>query len=309
METYSPLVSIVIPVYNGANYMREAIDSAIAQTYKNIEIIVVNDGSTDNGETERIALSYGDKIKYYKKENGGCASALNYGISKMNGEWFSWLSHDDGYFPEKIQSAIDCINQNDFMDEKTIISCSSCIIDAAGKKLSSRISTDGYVPAEKMFESFMGGKSLNGCALMIPKSALDKVGCFSTKYIYILDWIYWMELAINGYAFYKYKNVLVKNRRHREQVSVKKHDLLKKETREYIADLIDRVADDNEKLYNIWLYCLQVRFKAGAKSIERLVKIPIGIRIRGFCRVLHHYAVTMAKKIVSIIRRCFSERR
>lgn len=101
MKKYNPLVSIVIPVYNGANYMREAIDSAINQTYDNIEIIVVNDGSTDNGETERIALSYGDKIKYYKKENGGCASALNYGISKMQGEWFSWLSHDDVYYPEK----------------------------------------------------------------------------------------------------------------------------------------------------------------------------------------------------------------
>ena len=52
-----PLVSIIIPVYNGANYMRQAIDSAIAQTYENVEIIVVNDGSTDGGATEEIALS------------------------------------------------------------------------------------------------------------------------------------------------------------------------------------------------------------------------------------------------------------
>ena len=75
-----PKVSVIIPVYNGSNYMREAIDSALAQTYKNIEIIVVNDGSTDN--TEEIALSYGDKIKYYSKENGGVATALNFAIEK-----------------------------------------------------------------------------------------------------------------------------------------------------------------------------------------------------------------------------------
>ena len=61
-----PLVSIIIPVYNGSNFMREAIDSALAQTYPNIEIIVVNDGSTDN--TREIALSYGDKIRYFEKE-------------------------------------------------------------------------------------------------------------------------------------------------------------------------------------------------------------------------------------------------
>ena len=84
MDTaFHPLVSIIIPVYNGANYMREAIDSALAQTYRNIEIIVVNDGSNDNGETERIALSYGDKIKYFHKENGGVSSALNLGIQNM----------------------------------------------------------------------------------------------------------------------------------------------------------------------------------------------------------------------------------
>ena len=69
------LVSIVIPVYNGANYLSEAIDSALAQTYKNIEIIVVNDGSKDDGATEKVALSYGDKIRYFHKENGGVSSA------------------------------------------------------------------------------------------------------------------------------------------------------------------------------------------------------------------------------------------
>ena len=80
MTNYSPLVSIVIPVYKGATYMRIAIDSALAQTYLNTEVIVVNDGSPDDGETEKIALSYGDKIRYFTKPNGGCASALNFGI-------------------------------------------------------------------------------------------------------------------------------------------------------------------------------------------------------------------------------------
>ena len=90
-------VTILIPVYNGSNYLKEAIESALAQTYKNKEIIVVNDGSTDNGKTKEIALSYKDKIKYYEKENGGAPTALNYGIERMTGDYLSWLSHDDLY--------------------------------------------------------------------------------------------------------------------------------------------------------------------------------------------------------------------
>ena len=94
---YKPLVSIVIPVFNGASFLNQAIDSALNQTYQNIEIIVVNDGSEDEGKTEAIAKSYGDKIRYFTKENGGCGTALNLAIREMNGDFFSWLSHDDIY--------------------------------------------------------------------------------------------------------------------------------------------------------------------------------------------------------------------
>ena len=108
-------VSIIIPVYNGANYMRDAIDSALAQTYENIEVIVINDGSTDNGKTDKIARSYGDKIRYYNKKNGGVASAINYGLEKMTGDYFSWLSHDDRYLPNKVSDEIS------FLEEKKLI--------------------------------------------------------------------------------------------------------------------------------------------------------------------------------------------
>ena len=89
---FNPLVSIVIPVFNGSNYLREAIDSALGQTYKSIEVIVVNDGSNDGGKTREIVLSYGGRVRYFEKENGGVASALNEGLKEMNGEYFSWLS-------------------------------------------------------------------------------------------------------------------------------------------------------------------------------------------------------------------------
>ena len=102
-----PKVSIVIPVYNGADFMREAINSALNQSYKNCEVIVVNDGSKDN--TEEVALSYGSKIRYFSKENGGVSTALNLGIENMEGQYFSYLPHDDILHLDKIRMQMEAI--------------------------------------------------------------------------------------------------------------------------------------------------------------------------------------------------------
>ena len=123
-------VSVIIPVYNGADYLSQAVESALNQTYDNVEIIIVNDGSDDDGATREIALSYGNEIQYFEKENGGVASALNYGIEKMTGEYFVWLSHDDLMEAKKIELQIEAIRKSgtpysisvsnyEFFDEKT----------------------------------------------------------------------------------------------------------------------------------------------------------------------------------------------
>lgn len=301
MSTTSPLVSIVIPVYNGSNYMREAIDSALAQTYKNIEIIVVNDGSTDNGETERIALSYGDKITYYKKENGGCASALNYGISKMNGQWFSWLSHDDVYFPDKVRSTVEQMKKLDD-PENTIICCGSMSINANGNEVISRKSATAPTlrTPQQQLHIFMGGAALNGCALLIPRQALHSVGAFRTDYTYILDWLYWVELSLQKYSFYFFPDVLVKNRKHRQQVSVQKHDLLDTERRKFALEMIARYESSPEILQQLWLYCKRLGIKDGLAQIEHLIAIPGSIRSLGFKRHVIFRAVSFARKILKV---------
>lgn len=107
-----PLASIVIPVYNGADYLKEAVDSALGQTYPNCEVIVVNDGSADGGRTERAALSYGDRIRYFSKENGKVSTALNLGLKNMRGEYFAWLSHDDVFYADKIEKQIQAMERS-----------------------------------------------------------------------------------------------------------------------------------------------------------------------------------------------------
>ena len=95
------LVSVVIPNYNNGQYLAEAISSAISQTYKNLEIIVIDDGSTD--DSNEILESFGSKIRLIKQENRGAASARNQGIRSAKGDYIAFLDSDDIWKPNKIE--------------------------------------------------------------------------------------------------------------------------------------------------------------------------------------------------------------
>jgi len=214
---FNPLVSIIIPVFNGANYMREAIDSAINQTYKNIEIIVVNDGSTD--ETEKIAKSYGDKIRYIKKENGGVASALNLAIKNSKGEYISWLSHDDVYSQIKIEKQIEVLKKK--KNKNTIIYSDFCEIDSEGRLIR-------YINLSKKTSDFMrvflaveSATYLQGCSLLIPKKLFYKYGFFDLNRICTQDYFQWFKFA-KHVDFVKTNYKLVKTRIHDQQESATK---------------------------------------------------------------------------------------
>lgn len=128
-----PTVSIVIPVYNGSNYLRDAIDSALAQDYGRCEVIVVNDGSRDGGRTKAICRSYGNRIRYVERENGGVAAALNTGILEMKGDYFCWLSHDDVFFPNKVSMQIQSICETGNPYTIAEANYAFCNVDTGGK--------------------------------------------------------------------------------------------------------------------------------------------------------------------------------
>tara|TARA_R110000787_G_scaffold73084_1_gene162790 strand:- start:549 stop:1445 length:897 start_codon:yes stop_codon:yes gene_type:complete len=109
MET--SLVTVVIPAYNAANYLGTAIDSALGQTYSNVEVVVVNDGSTD--ETAAVAAKYDDKrVKLISKPNGGMSSARNAGLALANGEFIAFLDADDYWMPNKIAKQVTLLQEN-----------------------------------------------------------------------------------------------------------------------------------------------------------------------------------------------------
>lgn len=195
--TDKPLVSIVIPVYNGSNYLREAIDSALAQTYKNIEVLVINDGSTDHGATDKIAESYGDKIRYFSKENGGVATALNLGIKEMKGDYFSWLSHDDLYEPERIEVMLSkSMRHKDRLN--LVIASSYSYFDENG----------GYPPATYKEAapahplSYLLLGYINGCSLLVPTKLIRQTGFFDESFPTTQDFDYWFRLLRSNRIIY-----------------------------------------------------------------------------------------------------------
>lgn len=183
----NPLVSIVIPVYNGSNYMKEAIDSALAQTYSPIEIIVVNDGSCDGGATEEIALSYGDKIRYFYKENGGTVSALNLGISMMESDYFSWLSHDDYYLPERMEKLMRRLLQGNPLEE--IVYSDYAWLNQETMKVTP-VSPQHQVPKQGLEHSnrLIYRNFLCFSTLILHKSVFDTYGLFRSDEKYIHDY-------------------------------------------------------------------------------------------------------------------------
>ncbi len=192
-DLFEPRISIIIPVYNGANFLREAIDSALAQTYTNIEIIVVDDGSTDDGATRSIAQSYGPKISYIWQENGGCGAALNTGIAAMRGQYFSWLSHDDLYTPDKLSRQVEILRG--LIEKNTIIYGNYDLIDGNSKCFfSMRLEALG-TPEQLDIPLYPLTRGLiHGCALLIPRVLFERYGTFDAALKTTQDYDLWFRL-------------------------------------------------------------------------------------------------------------------
>lgn len=217
-SSFTPLVSIVIPVFNGENYVRQAIDSAIDQSYKNIEIIVVNDGSED--ETEQIVKSYGSKVRYFSKPNGGVASALNLATSHANGEYISWLSHDDMYVPQKIESQVKYLaSLSDELRSHTIQWSNYRLIDEESIVTHS-MTFNKLHDIEKLNSNLypLLNGLVHGCTLLIPRCRFDADHRFDESLKTTQDYDLWFRMFPNCRMHFE-PEPLVLSRWHDEQGS------------------------------------------------------------------------------------------
>ena len=297
--TPNPKVSIIIPVYNGSDYLREAIDSALRQTYQNIEVIVVNDGSDDGGRTEAIAKSYGDKIRYFHKEKGGVSTALNFGIMKMKGEWFAWLSHDDLFSSNRIEEDMRLI-KNDH--HARAIFCKISVISARGE-----IIEDVTYPVEKVTNPRealqLGGVDM--CAMTIHKSCFDRTGLFNEFNRTTQDVEMTLRLS-NMFPFYFNSNTRTYKRDHQNRGT---HTLSEQRDKDCLLlcdfihdelsllDFFPDLSNDEDKIANAWIWMGHLYFNFGASHYaDECYKCALATQKNVFRRWLKAFRI-IAKKL------------
>ncbi|WFD11396.1 glycosyltransferase [Tepidibacter hydrothermalis] len=205
-----PKVSVIIPTYNYGKFISDAIDSILVQTFKDYEIIVVDDGSTDN--TKDIIKKYNDKISYYYKTNNGPSSARNLGINNANGDYVCFLDADDIFDPSKLAHQVKLLDEHKNKNVSLIYSdyyimdnnLNSIIKYGKSPKFSSH-----YHALKYLFQR----NYINTSTAMIVKDCLFEVGLFNEDYKYLEDYDLWVRLGLK-HEFIYINKPLTKSRAH-----------------------------------------------------------------------------------------------
>ncbi len=196
------LVSVIIPTYNRINYLQIAIESVLGQIYKNYELIVIDDGSTDSTR-EVIREKYGDKVIYIWQENQGESSARNHGVSIAKGEYIAFLDSDDIWHPNKLLTQVSALNNSD--NRGAVLAYSSgWVIDENGysirsepvgvEKSGQKLDIDDLRVGPKIF-----GPASN---MLIKSNYIKEIGGFDATIRFGEDWDLVIHLRSKGYFVY-----------------------------------------------------------------------------------------------------------
>jgi len=233
----TPKVSIIIPVYNCEKYITRCIDSCLLQTYPNVEIIVVDDGSTDK---TLDLLQFTEHIKLIHKENGGTASALNAGIKEAKGEWIKWVSSDDVLTNDAVEILVENAlrtpdNQNVifytdywYIDNKGVIT---------GEFIERNLNHLTQQERNQLLWQYFYG---NGSSSLIHKSVFDRVGLYDDTLKASEDYEFWLRAClVYGVRLYLIQKKTLYYRRHEDQLTHKMGGYYDSIIREKIQKLLN----------------------------------------------------------------------
>jgi glycosyltransferase involved in cell wall biosynthesis len=191
--SYQPLVSVIIPSFNHAQFLRECVDSVLDQDYPRIEVIVVDDGSMDG--SLQLLQSYGDRIKLLRQEGGRQARARNLGLTVASGELIAFLDSDDRYLPGRITAAVD-VFEND--SAAGVVWADYCTIDAQGRS----IAKQHWHPLGSDFRrTLIAGNPICNATVTVRRQLLDEIGGFDERAPRVCDGAAWYQIAARGHRF------------------------------------------------------------------------------------------------------------
>jgi glycosyltransferase involved in cell wall biosynthesis len=170
-----PLVSVVVPVYNGEKYLRQAIDSALGQTYQPLQVVVVDDGSTDASPT--VVASYGERARSIRQPNAGVARARNAGLAAADGELVAFLDQDDWWLPEKVARQVECFQAN---PDLGLVHTGILQYSESSGGFIEGVYDTGPSPLLQghCYERLLLGNGVYNSSVMIRKAVIEKAGLF-----------------------------------------------------------------------------------------------------------------------------------
>ena len=191
-------ISVIIPAYNQAQYLAIAIQSVLDQTFDDYEIIVIDDGSTDN--TREIAQSFGEKIRYICQTNKGLAGARNAGIVQATGEYIALLDSDDQWLPNHLNTLITLTKQH---STASVFYSGARYIDAKGHHLPQLTGNHAVLPSDNIYEALLEANFIIPSTAMLRRKVASEVGLFDECPAIkgCEDWDIWLRLAKQGYKF------------------------------------------------------------------------------------------------------------
>ncbi len=182
-------VSVVIPVFNQERYLGMAIESVLAQTFRDFELIIVDDGSTDG--TPNVIGRYGEQVRPFHKPNGGGASALNLGIREARGEWIAWLSSDDVWEPTKLARQMAAVQANPAAE---FVFTDDLVIDSDGNVLQRRHFSVASSRNRRLLQ-LARGCFINGSSTLIRRDVFHRVGYFDERDRLTYDYDLWFRIV------------------------------------------------------------------------------------------------------------------
>ncbi len=228
LNSGSLTVSVVVPAYKAASFIRQAIESVLAQTYGDYEIIVVNDGSPDTPILEEALDLHAARIRYIRQENRGVSGARNTAIRAAAGEFIAFLDGDDKWLPELLESQLGMLSSRarpDFVYADALLFGDSPL---AGETVMQRYPSKGAVT----FESLLQNRCVVTTSTVVARrSSLMDAGLFNEAYTCCEDFDLWLRLLYKGARFTYQDRVLACHREHTESVTAAPELLLKSQIR------------------------------------------------------------------------------